>query len=367
LRILLTVPSLAKEFGGPTSKAGALGDALHSLGHEVRVVGAGASDEVGTVALGRIGSFHGTPIPAKIGPLAHLVRDADVVHILGFRDPVGTFASVLARGRRIPYVLEPTGMLKPRLRSVGAKRVFDRSLGRVVIGGAGAVVVASSIEAEDVVDAVRPALVRMRPNGVAFEDLLPLPARGLARRRFGIPVDAPLIVTLARIGAIKGLQVLARSLAELDDVWWLLAGPDERDGTLRSLRLAIDEAGVSQRVVIDPRGLWSGSKREALADADVFCLPSEYESFGTAALEAAGIGLPVVMTDRCGVRDVLAGPSYSQAPVGDASALARAISGQLTRGRALPTDDVATSLRERLDWKAVAAMQLEIYESASGS
>src|SRR3954468_4223970 len=223
-------------------------------------------------------------------------------------------------------------MLKGPLRSRGMKRTFDGSLGRIMITGSRSVVVASSVELDDVIEAGVPAsIVRTRPNGVAFNDLLPLPPRGVARKQFGIPIDAPLVVTLARIGAIKGLPTLARSLAELKGVWWLLAGPDQRDGTLDSVRNVLGQAGAAERVVIRPRGLWGEAKRQALADADVFCLPSEYESFGTSALEAAGVGLRVVVTDRCGARDGLVAPSYPEARVGDPSGLARAISEQLRR------------------------------------
>jgi glycosyltransferase involved in cell wall biosynthesis len=234
------------------------------------------------------------------------------------------------------------------------------------MNGASGLIVASSVEADDAIEAgVSEFMVRTRPNGVAFEDLLPLPRRGDAREAFGIPPDAPLVLTLARIGAIKGLPTFARSLEELKDVWWLLAGPDERDGTLASVRAAVDQSGVSDRVVIEPHGLWGEAKRQALADADVFCLPSDYESFGTAALEAAGVGLPVVMTERCGARDVLVGPSYPRARVGDPSSLARAVSEQLKKQPRMSRAEDASSLRERLNWVAVAALQLDIYSSSN--
>ena len=45
--------------------------------------------------------------------------------------------------------------------------------------------------------------------------------------------------------------------------------------------------------------------REEIDRASVFCLPSESEPFGIAALEAAGAGLPVVLTQRSGVAEYL--------------------------------------------------------------
>jgi glycosyltransferase involved in cell wall biosynthesis len=40
-------------------------------------------------------------------------------------------------------------------------------------------------------------------------------------------------------------------------------------------------------------------------DADVVVLASAHESFGMAAAEAAALGVPVIVSDRCGVADLL--------------------------------------------------------------
>jgi glycosyltransferase involved in cell wall biosynthesis len=367
MRILMTVPSLAREFGGPVGKAHSLATALRRIGEDVVLVGAGTDDVPGVVALGSIGRFHGTPVPSRVGPLRRAIRGADVVHVIGFRDPVGTIAAWEARRGHVPYVLEPAGMVRPRMRSFALKRGFDASLGPSVMERADAIIVASSVEAEDLARAGVPEdRIRVRPNGVDFDGLLPLPTRGATRKRLSIPTDAPLVVTLARIGAIKGLPVMARSLRDLPGVWWLLAGPDERDGTLRAVRAALAAAGVADRAVIEPRGLWGDDKRQALADADVFCLPSEYESFGTAALEAAGAGLPVVMTDRCGAKDVLDGRSFSHVRAGDPVELAVAIDRHLrTPRRPGKLEGSSGELRSRLSWSAVAALQEEIYASSA--
>jgi glycosyltransferase involved in cell wall biosynthesis len=359
----MTVPSLAKEFGGPIGKAHALAAALRALGHDVALAGAGSAGDPRTLGLGEIGSFHATPLPRRLTPLGHLVAGADVVHVLGFRDPVGTFAAREAIRRSIPFVLEPAGMLRGRVRSLRLKRAFDRTLGMGIIEGAAAIVVTSSVEADDL-SPILPAgaAVTIRPNGVDISELLPLPSRGPLRRRFLIPDEARLIVTLARIGAIKGLPGIAAALGDLPGVWWLLGGPDAEDGTLYEILGQLDRSKATDRAVIVRGGLWGDDKLAALAEADVFCLPSDYESFGSAAVEAAAVGIRVVISDGCGAKDVLTGPSVEVAPRRSHLQLREALRRALAKG---PPNEPGIS-DDELSWAQLAVRQVGIYEAALG-
>lgn len=358
MRVLVTVPSLAPEYGGPAAKALQLRAALRSLGTEVELVGCG---EEGLPVLMR---FHGTPVPRKLGPLLRAVRRSDVVHVLGYRDPVGSAAALGARRARVPYVLEPVGMHRRRLRSLGLKGAFDATIGRAVVRGAAAVVATSDLEARELLaDGVDPRRVHVRPNGVDVDGLLPLSPRGSLRRRLGIPPDAPLVLALGRITAKKGLLGLAQALERLPSVWALVAGPDDGDGTLQALLEARRRRSLDERLVLHG-GLWGSDKAQALADADAFCLPSATENFGNAAAEAAAVGLPVVVSDRCGVAEFLDPQASRVTPYGDVAALARAIREVTTPGVRRAARLAASLVREALDWQTLAGRQLEIYREA---
>jgi glycosyltransferase involved in cell wall biosynthesis len=47
--------------------------------------------------------------------------------------------------------------------------------------------------------------------------------------------------------------------------------------------------------------MYGDDKLRALAAADLFVMPSEYESYGNAAAEAVAAGVPVLLTRGCGI------------------------------------------------------------------
>jgi glycosyltransferase involved in cell wall biosynthesis len=331
------------------------------LGHEVVVIGCGSADWAQGLRV--IGRFHATPIPLEIMPILSAVRKSQVVHIVGFRDPVGTIAALAAQSAHVPYVLEPVGMYGRKLRSFYLKRAFDWTLGTAVRRGAARIVVTSRIE-ELELRAVwfDSGSVVLRPNGVATDNLLPLPERGSVRRELGIPMEAPLVVALGRIARIKGLDLFLRALAQIPGAWGTIAGPDEKDGTLNKLIELRHDLGIESRCLIIPTGFWGDRKAQLLSDADVLCQPSRSESFGNSAAEAAAVGLPVVATDSCGVADWLGGAAFRTVPYGNLDALRLAIEDLLRPEMHIAAQQAGDSVRKLLDWDEVARRQSEVYQ-----
>lgn len=362
MRIFLTVPSLDRGFGGPAAKARHLRAALARHGHRVVLATVGDHEDAGILALPRIGSFRGTPIPGSWGRLRVALAGADLLHVLGYRDPLGTIGALQARGRA-PYLLEPLGMHRRRAGSLRLKAVFDISVGRLVTDRASRIIANSQLEAAELrADGLAAPRIAVRPDGVELEGLVPLPARGQLRARLGIPGSAPLVLSLARLATEKALPGLAKAVARLDGVWLLVAGPDQEDGTLTRLRGLRQHLPGGSRIVLAPGGLWGQDKARALADADVFAQPSMRESFGIAAAEAACCGLPVIISDACGVKEHLHPDATRIVPAGEPEQIGPALEEILTAPDCSEqARTVAPDLRARLSWDGVAARQLRIY------
>ena len=357
MRIVLTVPSLARAFGGPVDKATGLRSALRGLGAQVRLVGAGAGDGDG---LPTIAAIRGTPIPRSFASLRWAVRYADVVHILGYRDPVGTAAALAAIRARVPYVLEPCGMHRVRLRSLWAKRAFDGTVGRAIVDRAANLIATSELECRELVeDGVAAERIRTRLNGITFP-AGDLPTRGAIRARFSIPPDVPLVLALGRIARKKGLVDLVRAVSPLPKVHLLIAGPDAGDGTLQEIEGATPR--IKGRLRVEIGGLWDEDKLAAFADADCFALPSQTENFANAAAEAAAAGVPVVLSEACGVVEVLDRSVHRVVVPGAVDELSAAIADLVVPEARQLAVKVAGDLRSRLDWTRLAEEQLVIYE-----
>ncbi len=383
MRILLATPAYwpAVAFGGPTWAAKELAEALVRQGHEVdvvttslRAIGAAPAarrrsrtERVGGVTV----HYLATPLRYRwMGitptlPLRLARLHPDIVHLFGYRDFVTTATSWWARAARVPYLLEPLDMYLPRYRNVPLKRAFDRVLGRPVASGAALVVAVSEWERGQLVEAGLPAeRVAVRPNG--FPPPQPSEPDGSLRRRVGVDAGTPLVLNVGRISFKKGLDLLLRAAGGLPGVHVAVVGPDDGDGTLQTLIALRDELGLGERVHFlgptDERG-----PGEVYAEADVFVLPSRNESFGMVAAEAAAAGTAVVVTDRCGVAELLGGRGALVVPC-EVEPLREAIRSLL--------DDPA--LRARLGeggrevarattWDDVARRQVELYERAAGA
>ena len=143
------------------------------------------------------------------------------------------------------------------------------------------------------------------PNGVDPERFANGDGQGF-RERYGIPQDAYVMLTVARIDSQKNQLLPVRMLPELLKVHprthVLLIGNVTNAAYHARVTLAVREARIEDHVTIIP-GLDAGSRDlvDAYHAADVFLLPSIHEPFGIVILEAWAAGLPVLASRVGGI------------------------------------------------------------------
>jgi len=191
---------------------------------------------------------------------------------------------------------------------------------------------------------VDPALVAYKPIRGRFREQYPE-----LKARF-------VFSYLGRLAPGKGLNLLLPAFRMLldqgHDAHLVLIGGDER-GYLDVLLQKVKALRLEQRVIFT--GLLSGEdKFDALADADVFVLPSRSEGTSIVTLEAMALGLPVLISDRVGLASEVLEHECGVVIPYDEQALTQALIDMIKReDRAEMGQKAARLVREKYDWSLI--------------
>jgi glycosyltransferase involved in cell wall biosynthesis len=204
--------------------------------------------------------------------------------------------------------------------------------------------------------------VAVTPNGVDTVRFSPAPiVRAVVRRHEGVD-DSELIAIFVggdwdRKGlavAIGGLSV-AQRLSGRRLLLWIVGSGDER-----RFRGMAQTLGVSENVRFF--GVRTDVER-LYQSADVFVLPTLYETFSLAAYEAAACALPIVATRVSGVEELLgngeAGFFVERTPLAVGTALDRLMIEPDLRRR---FGGVARRRAESFTWQRSTDAVLELYK-----
>jgi glycosyltransferase involved in cell wall biosynthesis len=318
--------------GGPVFKIRALARNLVQRGHQVTILTADLglekhgsfdgsyercapgwrtwNDGIETFYLTSLAQYHALTFnPRVIGYSRASLKQFDLVHFYGLYDFLGPVVSYFCRRQKIRYFVEPMGMYRPIDRSLRIKRFWHRSLGHSYLDHAATIVTTSELERQELLeDGVPAEKLIVRYNGIDIETFAAKPARGTFRASWGIAQDDPLILFLSRLIPRKNAKMLIQAFAQAcpNSGRLVIAGPEGLPGYLAELKRVSAECGVESRVIFTGP-LYDDAKVAAMVDADVFALPSRYENFANAAGEAITCGVPVIVSDTCGVSTLIDG------------------------------------------------------------
>jgi D-inositol-3-phosphate glycosyltransferase len=231
----------------------------------------------------------------------------------------GAAALALRQRWGVPVVqmFHTLGALKNQVARSHEESEADRRVAveRQLLREADAIIAATAIDRQHMLDHYNADAGRIHiiPPGVDVDCFQPQP-RAEARAHLGLPAERRLLLWAGRMEALKGVDALLRAVALLREqapdlfqqVQVVLVGgepahaPDAWNYEQRRLATLRDELGVAESV------RFQGAQPHELlpafyAAADVFVMPSHYESFGMVALEALACGVPVVASEVGGL------------------------------------------------------------------
>ncbi len=304
--------------------------------------------------------------------LREAIRWCDLVHALDARFISNVLAQRYAKEEGKPYVITPLNPFKSYARKVAIKRLFDYAFGLRMLCEADAVIAQSDEEVESLVKrGVRPRRIRLIPNGIDTNEFDCGVTSGTFRDAYRISRDRRIVLFLGRIEHVKGVDLLATAFSrvlkrkELSSTILVIAGPDA--GYLSSLKELVRSLGIQTSVVFTGPIL-GARKIAAYRDADVFVMPSRQEEFGIAPLEAYACGIPVVVTDRCGVNSWMK-DRFDIVVKCDVLSMEAALVTLLTNPtskKGIDHDHRVRVLNEHFSWDGITAKTLEIYRELSG-
>jgi len=345
VRIAIVSPYGLDRPGGVQEQARGLTKHLRSAGHDVRLIGPGASDG-SWISIGGTTEVEANaaiaPVclePGAVAKVKEAIVWAQVVHVHEPLVPVVGPAAWMTEG--IPSVgtfhADPAAVVRGIYRFGGP--LLAHLLGRIDV------LTAVSEEAARAVRGFVPHPVLI-PNGVDVTAFEPSSDRSPHRVAF-----------VGRDDRRKGLDVLLqawpRVLGMVPDAELVVVGAS-RDLQIRGVSF---EGRVSEE-----------RKRSLLGSAAVYCGPNTGgESFGIALVEGMAASCAVVVSDLPAFRSV-AGPVADYVRPGDVENLAAALVSVLTnRARMHTMGEAARQRALMFDWSRVIPRWVRLYTQVSES
>lgn len=280
------------------------------------LAGVGDLDAARTYVTGERGWLAGAP-----GIAARLPRNASAARAADLRHAHGDMAAMLS----LPLLSRPSlwtthGLHFLRRAEGTRRRAAERGLAAVVRRCA-LTVCCSRSERDDLATFLPAELeprLRVVPNGVELPQPPAGEERAVARAALGIAPDRVAVLYLGELEPRKEPLTLVEAARVARGggapIVLLVAG----DGPLRA---EIDPLADDGLRVLGQRS----DVARLLAAADVFCLPSAREGLAFALLEAMAAGVAPVVSDISGNREAVGEEAGVVVPLGDAGALANAL------------------------------------------
>jgi poly(glycerol-phosphate) alpha-glucosyltransferase len=304
--------------------------------------------------------------PSLRSKLRRAMAETDVVHNHSLWMLPNRYSSQAARRTGKPVIISAHGTLEPwALRHARwKKRIVSACFQRQDLQRASCIHVNSRQEARAIRGLGLKNAVAIIPNGVDLEQGDRRTDAGEFSQRYPEAFAKKLVLFMARLHPKKGVETLLRAWHQVhgDHGDWhlVVAGPD--GGLEGQARALATQLGIASSVTFTGH-LEGRAKRQALAAASVFILPSRSEGFSMAVLEAMAARIPVIITPGCHFPEAIrggAGIEVQPDPDDTARGLRQLMECSVAE-RAKMGCAARSLVEQNYTWERVARQMLEVY------
>jgi len=271
-----------------TTKQGWNEEYVHKLGN------------VKVVALSYISERFKIPTGLFIWLRKHML-EYDVVHLAMNWTMINVITYLYLRYYKRPYVYSAMGWLAIDGRSKFFKYIYRVLFTKSMVRHAKTCIAITKREVNDYESfGVNLSKISLIPNGVTVDPFVVKHNDEIFRFHYHID-SRPIILFIGRLNLIKGPDLLIKAFAAISDDFpdYQLVIAGNNYGFLDELKRLTLFYKINNKITfLGP--IFGIEKNSAYRSADLFVIPSRFDTMTIVALEAAASGTPVLLTKQCG-------------------------------------------------------------------
>lgn len=248
--------------------------------------------------------------PEMLTTGADLMSLFDIVHFHDFFIWQNYYLARVAKKNNIPIILQANSQFDPvRLRERKIfKTFFLKTVGSKFLNIVDHFIAVTEYERQCYIKlGIDSAKITVIPTGIETDGRYKKKRLEKFRKQYHIDPETQVILFLARIHRIKGIDLLIRAYKILKkkhnrQTKLLIVGPDN-DNLMPDLSRLVSSLKLENDVVFTG-GLTGEDKILAYKAAAVYVLPSFSEGLPSSVLEACSLGVPVAISENCHIPEV---------------------------------------------------------------
>lgn len=287
MKVINIISSLDKSAGGPSRSVPQTCKYVSCEDIDVDIITRKSKDPITINREDKLNVYNRNLLKAICADLFVNRQKVSLFHLQHIWHPFIHLYAMIARIKRIPYIISTRGMLEPWImnRNKLKKKIAMRLYQRKDIERASCIHVTCKQEEKNIRALGFDNRIIIIPNGIDLSKVTKCKENYNHKK----------IVFLSRIHEKKGLEILLLAWKNLNiKSWSLEIAGDGNINYIKRIESLITINNIKGVVLVGPK--YGEAKWDYLRSGDIFVLPSYSENFGIVVAEALAVGLPVITT-----------------------------------------------------------------------